>query len=723
MSLSGAIYSSVSGMRGFASEAAMRSDNAANSGSKAYKSFSPIFSTVTTNTYGTALYSSGGVAVSIQQNISKEGGRESTDSPTDMAIQGKGFFVANTRPDLSGDWVYTRLGNFFAGQDGSLQNTSGYTLATWPLDNETNLPGQNGNTNTTPYTLLTSLAPLNTKSLSGGASATSSITLGSNLNAQADILKGTGDTFVFAPSSVNYEITNSQIIIPDATANYQLTLGDDITLSPSDPNTTYTFEYGGVVVGNNIATANAGAGIFGATTTTQPFSTASGATANDGFTIVTTVNSNSVTYTFTFKPSSPDETQGEFNSLLTLQKAINSVSGGAVLSRITSNTLYVANSDGDADMTFANFGAGGTNCIGAANLNLANIASNIGGTIPRFSNLSDLAGKISTKEGLAVSNYIGSGKSISFYATDPQGTLGIAGIAGGGTNTELLSQFGISHASGYTYPSAYNPAISTKNMAGGTVLSTESSTENIQIFDALGIPHNIKVSFGKIADNEWSVEIYMGADSLNDIVSSRTDGQIANGTITFNGNGTLNSLSSSLSSAIPIVWNNGASPSSITFEWGTAGPLVGTISNPPGQADGMRQNAAKYQTYVHDQNGVSAGDLDTLSVDGFGIVTATFKNGTSRAIAQVPIAMFASPNNLSPVSGNAYSSTTASGSINLTQAGTGAAGKVQSSTLELSNTELSDELTKMIIAQRAYQSNAKMLKSSNDMLEELYRAI
>ena len=74
-------------------------------------------------------------------------------------------------------------------------------------------------------------------------------------------------------------------------------------------------------------------------------------------------------------------------------------------------------------------------------------------------------------------------------------------------------------------------------------------------------------------------------------------------------------------------------------------------------------------------------------------------------------------------SGNVYTQTTQSGEVNLREAGTNGTGKVVSSSLEQSNVDLATELTDMIIAQRAYQANTKVIKTSDDLLQQLTQLI
>lgn len=181
---------------------------------------------------------------------------------------------------------------------------------------------------------------------------------------------------------------------------------------------------------------------------------------------------------------------------------------------------------------------------------------------------------------------------------------------------------------------------------------------------------------------------------------------------TFNGDGTPNSFNVATAN---IDWANGATNSTIALNLGTAGP-IGT-----GQTDGVTQFSSDFFVSFVNQNGVSFGSFTGVNINDQGIVTAQFDNGDSRAIFRIPLATFANPNGLEPKNGNVYGQTDASGNFFLNFANTGTAGKVAASALEASTVDLAEEFTSMIIAQRAYSANAKIITTADDMLDELIR--
>jgi flagellar hook protein FlgE len=238
----------------------------------------------------------------------------------------------------------------------------------------------------------------------------------------------------------------------------------------------------------------------------------------------------------------------------------------------------------------------------------------------------------------------------------------------------------------------------------------------VQVFDPLGGAHNVQVAFLKDpAANTWDVEIY--ADPAEVEAGSHPNGLLATGTVTFNGDGTLAStaITPNYPAATPgapigINWLDaaGSADSSIAFDLGTVGA-----------ADGLSQFAADYNVAFVIQNGAEVGNLNGVTIDNEGFVIATFTNGATQKIYKLPIATFANPLALDPRTGNVYGQTAGSGEFNLREAGEGGAGTVAPSALESANVDLAEEFTKMIVTQRAYSANARVITTADQMLDEL----
>lgn len=253
-------------------------------------------------------------------------------------------------------------------------------------------------------------------------------------------------------------------------------------------------------------------------------------------------------------------------------------------------------------------------------------------------------------------------------------------------------------------------------MASGDIVAQFS--RNVRIYDPLGSGHDIRFSFIKIAQNSWAVEVH--AIPTSDVSTSLVNGQIATGTINFNGDGTLRSVSSSLSNPININWTNGAVSSTVSLDMGTAGQPFGTVgATTIGLSDGLSQFDSAYNVNFANQNGAPVGQLVSVGIDKDGIVSASYSNGQTQKLFQLPLASFPNEDGLNALSGNIFSQTRSSGEVNLRQAGTNGTGSIVSAALEASNVDLAEQLTDIIVAQRSYQANTKVIKTADDLLNEL----
>lgn len=124
-----------------------------------------------------------------------------------------------------------------------------------------------------------------------------------------------------------------------------------------------------------------------------------------------------------------------------------------------------------------------------------------------------------------------------------------------------------------------------------------------------------------------------------------------------------------------------------------------------------------------DQNGRQFGSLTGVTISDDGIVTALFDNGVTREIFQIPVTTFANPNALTPLSGNVFIQTDASGQAVPRVAGTGGSGAISPSSLEQSTVDIADEFTKLIITQRAFSANTRTITTADELLDELIRTI
>ena len=112
-------------------------------------------------------------------------------------------------------------------------------------------------------------------------------------------------------------------------------------------------------------------------------------------------------------------------------------------------------------------------------------------------------------------------------------------------------------------------------------------------------------------------------------------------------------------------------------------------------------------------------ELQNYSVDNTGVITGTYSDGNSYTLGQIALTSFSNPDGLEKAGGNLYISTANSGNPVVGEPGEPGYGKVQSGFLEMSNVDLANEFTEMIVTNRAYQANSRSITTSDQMLEEL----
>lgn len=178
---------------------------------------------------------------------------------------------------------------------------------------------------------------------------------------------------------------------------------------------------------------------------------------------------------------------------------------------------------------------------------------------------------------------------------------------------------------------------------------------------------------------------------------------VNSGTFTFDQTGIMNTnIAASLDFAVP-----GATPLLIDLK------LAGGVN-------GLTQFASTGSTAVlRDQNGYTAGALEDFAIDRFGLITGFFTNGTTSSLAKIVLADFSNPSGLIRSGDNMYQESANSGGAVLGFALEGSQSALTSGALEMSNVDLAQEFTNMIVAQRSFQANGKVITTADEMLQEL----
>jgi len=240
-----------------------------------------------------------------------------------------------------------------------------------------------------------------------------------------------------------------------------------------------------------------------------------------------------------------------------------------------------------------------------------------------------------------------------------------------------------------------------------TAAVADSFSVTAQVFDSLGNAHDMDVTFTKTAANTWS---WAASDPTLDGGATSSGTAVGGGDIVFDTDGTPLTLSPAAPSIVLSGFTTGAGNATVTLDLGT---IAGT--------DGLTQFAGDFTISNIDQDGVRFGNYTGITINEEGIVTALFDNGQRQDIYQLPLGMFRNPNGLEAKTGNVYLETDRSGNFQLNLAGNGGAGDIAPGALESSTVDLAEEFTKMIITQRAYSANTKVITTADEMLDELIR--
>ncbi|MEJ1967322.1 MAG: flagellar hook protein FlgE [Rhizomicrobium sp.] len=173
MSLYGAMMIGVAGLDANSRALSVSSSNIANVNTVGYKASGNAFSTLLASAVGSGDVSQAGVTANQAQLVTEQGGITSTQSATDLALSGNGFFVVSASPGAgASQLLYTRAGNFTPDADGNLQNAAGLYLQGWPLSADGSVPTDRND-----------LTDINVNNLAGKAEQTTSMSIQANLQA------------------------------------------------------------------------------------------------------------------------------------------------------------------------------------------------------------------------------------------------------------------------------------------------------------------------------------------------------------------------------------------------------------------------------------------------------------------------------------------------------------------------------------------------------------
>ena len=251
-----------------------------------------------------------------------------------------------------------------------------------------------------------------------------------------------------------------------------------------------------------------------------------------------------------------------------------------------------------------------------------------------------------------------------------------------------------------------------------------------KIYDSFGNEHMLSVSFRRVVgnQNQWEATVVIDQDNA-DYTQTRvglgtTDGVGNTFLVNFDNYGALQSVTDTAGNVTNpegqvVLQTSFAVADSNVDEQGnpyrqTLNINLGTIGS---FKDTITQSASKSTTKAFYQDGYTMGYLDNFKIDSSGIITGVYSNGTNRTIGQIAMATFANDRGLEKAGDNTYVESNNSGMARIGESGVAGKGSLMAGALEMSNVDLSEQMTDMIVTQRGFQSNAKTITTADTLLE------
>ncbi|WP_207455043.1 flagellar hook protein FlgE [Herbiconiux sp. SYSU D00978] len=219
-----------------------------------------------------------------------------------------------------------------------------------------------------------------------------------------------------------------------------------------------------------------------------------------------------------------------------------------------------------------------------------------------------------------------------------------------------------------------------------------------------------------------------GATVTGNLPSDAPNGtELVRDIVTYDASGAERTLSVSFSRDANGVWsaaaedaNGTTQTTNITFVDGrvTGGGAL-TVDGIAVDLSGVTNWSGPASVSISDQNGSPSGTLTSWSLGKDGILTGSFSNGDKVPLARIALANFVNPGGLEKTGSSAYRPTVNSGDATVGAPGQGGTGALVAGALEMSNVDLSAEFTNLIVAQRGFQANARIITTSDEVLQEL----
>ncbi len=225
-------------------------------------------------------------------------------------------------------------------------------------------------------------------------------------------------------------------------------------------------------------------------------------------------------------------------------------------------------------------------------------------------------------------------------------------------------------------------------------------TASVDVIDSLGDTHDVILAFTKTAANTFTVQAYIDGGDVGGTVG--VPSLLGSTDLVFNGTGLIDEANQAAAQlALTPAFGNGAAAGNVTIDLADFSQFAGN-------------SGIDYVT----QDGVSAGSLKAYEFSGNGDVVAVLDNGQRVAIANLAVSTFTNLDGLQKLGDNLYSATAEAGTVSTGEAGVDGRGTIQGAALERSTVDLSTEFTNLVLYQKGYQANSKIMNTVDQMLDQ-----
>jgi flagellar hook protein FlgE len=231
--------------------------------------------------------------------------------------------------------------------------------------------------------------------------------------------------------------------------------------------------------------------------------------------------------------------------------------------------------------------------------------------------------------------------------------------------------------------------------------SNTSFSTGVEVYDSLGNSHIVTLNFWNNGGNSWNWQATIpGAD-----VGSATDQQIGNGTLTFNSNGQL--ITPAATDPAPQLTMSGLADG--------AGNMNMNFNLFDGTTPLITQFGQTSAPAAQFQDGAPSAQLNKVGIGNGGTVVATYSDGQTVTMGQIAMANFVNPDSLIAVGNNAYQTSGATSLPSVGLPNSGGRGQILGSSLESSTVDIATEFTNLMVGQRSYQANAKVVTAADQI--------